>query len=269
MNLQAVTVGQYFPGDSLLHRLDPRTKVMAILAMSGLIFLPRQAPALVFTGAFCLWAVWLSRVPLLYILRGLRPLMILLTITLLFNIFLTPGEPLLRLGTWVITREGLTLSFLAAFRLIFLVICASLMTLTTSPIKLTDGIERLLRPLTPLGVPAHELALMMTIALRFIPTLTEEADRIIRAQTARGGDFQSGNVIKRVQGLIPVLIPLFVSAFRRADELAIAMEARGYRGGQGRTRMKELSISRLDVGAWAVLFMFAVIVITLRIRGLG
>lgn len=267
MNLQAVTVGQYFPGRSLLHRLDPRTKVLAVLLMSVLIFLPRQVAGLTLVGLFTAALVALSQVPFLYILRGLRPLVFLLLITLVFNAFLTPGEQLIRLGTLVITREGLLLSALAAYRLVLLVICASLMTLTTSPVQLTDGLERLLRPLKSIGVPAHELALMMTIALRFIPTLAEEADRIIRAQTSRGGDFQSGNLLRRAKGLIPVLVPLFVASFRRADDLATAMEARGYRGGEGRTRMRELAFSRLDLVAWILLLVFGSVVVGLRMVG--
>ncbi len=269
MNFRGVTIGQYFPGESLIHRLDPRTKITAVFLMSVAIFLPKAWPGYAVTVLFCLTAVALARVPVLMILRGLRPILILLLITVLFNAFLTPGETLFRIGSWTVTREGLVFSAVAAVRLILLMVTASLLTLTTSPIRLTDGIERILRPLVPLGVPAHELALMMTIALRFIPTLTEEADRIMRAQAARGADFQSGNLINRLRGLIPVLVPLFVAAFRRADELATAMEARGYRGGQGRTRMKELSFTARDWTALAVLAVFLAVLIALRLTGIG
>lgn len=267
MNLRAVTVGQYYPGNSLLHRLDPRTKILAVVLLSVMIFMPRQWPAYALTLAFVAGAILLSRVPFGYILRGLRPILIFLVITMLFNLFLTPGEAVFRIGKWAVTWEGIILALIGAFRLLLLVITASLLTLTTSPIRLTDGLERLLRPLSPLGVPAHELALMMTIALRFIPTLVEEADRIIRAQAARGADFQSGNLVNRLRGLIPVMVPLFVASFRRADELATAMEARGYRGGQGRTKMRELAFTVLDGGAFVVLVLFAGGLIALRITG--
>lgn len=269
MNLRAVTVGQYYPGDSLLHRLDPRTKILAVILLSVMIFIPREAPSYALTLAFVLGAILLSRVPVGYILRGLRPILIFLVITMLFNLFLTPGEVVFGRGAWSITREGIVLALVGAFRLVLLVMTASLLTLTTSPIRLTDGLERLLRPLTPLGVPAHELALMMTIALRFIPTLIEEADRIMRAQAARGADFQSGNLVNRLRGLIPVMVPLFVASFRRADELATAMEARGYRGGHGRTKMRELAFTSLDSAAFVVLLLFAGGLIALRITGLG
>lgn len=269
MNLQSVTVGQYFPGSSLLHRMDPRTKILAVVVLSIAIFLPKAWPGYAVTAGFTLLAVMLSQVPVKFLLRGLRPILIFLGITLLFNIFLTPGEVVFRLWKLTITREGLVLSVTAATRLILLVISASLLTLTTSPIRLTDGMERLLRPLTPLGVPAHELALMMTIALRFIPTLIEEADRIMRAQTARGAAIGSGSAMNRIKGLVPVMVPLFVAAFRRADELATAMEARGYRGGQGRTRMKELAFSRVDISAGLALVVYTAAVVWLRVTGRG
>lgn len=269
MNLQAVTVGQYFPGHSALHRLDPRTKILAVVLLSVMVFLPKSWPGYAVTVAFSLFAVLLSGVPLKFILRGLKPILIFLAITVVFNAFLTPGEVVWRIGRLAVTREGLVLSLVAVIRLILLVVGASLLTLTTSPIRLTDGLERLMRPLAPIGVPAHELALMMTIALRFIPTLTEEADRIIRAQSARGGDFQSGNLVRRVKGLIPVMIPLFVAAFRRADELATAMEARGYRGGKGRTRMRELVFTGRDLMGGALLILYGAVVVYLRVSGIG
>lgn len=269
MNLNALTVGQYFPGDSLLHRLDPRTKILTVIALSVAIFLPAKWPGFALVTALVLTGVALARVPVLFILRGLRPIMIFLAITVVFNAFLTPGEPVLTLGTWHITREGLVLSAVAAVRLILLVVVASLLTLTTSPIRLTDGFERLLRPFSPLGVPAHELALMMTIALRFIPTLADEADRIMRAQAARGADFQSGNAMNRIRGLVPVMVPLFVAAFRRADELATAMEARGYRGGQGRTKMRDLVFSVRDYLGLVLIAGVVAAVIYMRVTGLG
>lgn len=269
MSLSTVTIGQYFPGNSLLHRLDPRTKILGVLLLSIAIFLPKAWPGYALLGALVLTAVWISRVPLGMILRGLRLILIFLVIASLFNLFLTPGEPIFTLGRLSISREGLMISAQAVIRLLLLIISASLLTLTTSPIRLTDGLERLLRPFTRIGVPAHELALMMTIALRFIPTLMEEADRIMRAQAARGADFQSGSVTDRVRGLIPVLVPLFVAAFRRADELATAMEARGYRGGQGRTRMKELQWSLRDGLALGLLLLLTALVVYLRVTGRG
>ncbi|MFZ5816901.1 MAG: energy-coupling factor transporter transmembrane component T family protein [Bacillota bacterium] len=269
MNFQGITVGQYFPGDSLLHRLDPRVKITAVFLLSVAIFVPKAWPGYLATALFTLLAVWLARVPLGMILRGLRPILIFLVITALFNLFLTPGEPLFTLGPATATREGLVLSLVTSVRLVLLVTIASLLTLTTSPIRLTDGLERMLRPLKPIGVPAHELALMMTIALRFIPTLAEEADRIMRAQMARGAEFRSGSVAARVKGLIPVLVPLFVAAFRRADELATAMEARGYRGGEGRTRMRELAFSPRDGLALVLLFGFVGLIVALRVLGVG
>ncbi|HLN61758.1 MAG TPA: energy-coupling factor transporter transmembrane component T [Symbiobacteriaceae bacterium] len=269
MNLNNLTIGQYFPGDSLIHRLDPRTKILAVVFLSVAIFLPHAWPGYVLTTVFCLGAVALAQVPIKFILRGLKPIFIFLAITVVFNAFLTPGEALVHVGRFTVTREGLVLSLVAAIRLVLLVVTASLLTLTTSPIRLTDGMERLLRPLAPLGVPAHELALMMTIALRFIPTLTEEADRIMRAQAARGADFHSGNLMNRVKGLIPVMVPLFVASFRRADELATAMEARGYRGGEGRTKMRELDFGGRDWVALAILVLFTGAVIGLRVTGRG
>ena len=269
MNLQGVTVGQYFPGHSLMHRIDPRVKILGVTLLSVAIFLPKAWPGYLAVVLFTFLALWLSQVPFLMILRGLRPILIFLLITALFNIFLTPGEAVFRIWKLTATREGLILSILTSARLVLLVTIASLLTLTTSPIRLTDGLERLLRPLKPIGVPAHELALMMTIALRFIPTLTEEADRIMRAQMARGAELQSGGIAARVKGLIPVLVPLFVAAFRRADDLATAMEARGYRGGEGRTRMRELAFTRLDLVAILVLLGFVGLILGLRLTGLG
>lgn len=270
MNFQGVMVGQFFPGKSLLHRLDPRVKITAVFLLSVAIFLPRAWTGYLATAIFTAIAVWLAHVPFKMILQGLRPILIFLVITALFNLFLTPGEVVLfKLGPLVATREGLMLSLVTSTRLVLLVTIASLLTLTTSPIRLTDGLERILRPLKPIGLPAHELALMMTIALRFIPTLAEEADRIMRAQMARGAELSRGSVTARVKGLIPVLVPLFVAAFRRADELATAMEARGYRGGEGRTRMRELVFGSRDLVALIVLFGFVGLIVALRVTGLG
>ncbi len=269
MSFQGVTIGQYFPGTSLLHRLDPRVKITGVLILSVAIFLPKAWPGYLAAILFTLSLIALGRVPIRLILRGMRPILVFLLITAAFNLFLTPGEPLFRLGPLTATREGLVLVGVTTTRLLLLVTVASLLTLTTSPIRLTDGLERMLRPLRPIGVPAHELALMMTIALRFIPTLAEEADRIMRAQQARGASFATGSLMARVRSLVPVLVPLFVASFRRADELATAMEARGYRGGEGRTRMQELAFAARDGVALAVLVGFLALLLGLRLTGKG
>jgi energy-coupling factor transport system permease protein len=265
MNLTSITIGRYVPGDSLLHRLDPRLKLWAVLVLSITIFLPKSLPAYGLQVAFVALLVLLSRVSFRLLWRGLKPVLIFLVISAFFNALFTDGEPLVQLGSFVISREGINFSLLAVYRVVTLVVVASLLTLTTSPIRLTDGMERLLRPLKRFGVPAEEIALMMTIALRFIPTLIDEADRIIKAQAARGADVASRNLGKRIRGMVPILVPLFVSAFRRAEELATAMEARGYRGGAGRTRMKELAYTWRDGMAALVLLLFTGAMIALRL----
>jgi energy-coupling factor transport system permease protein len=209
----------------------------------------------------------LSKVPLAYILRGLKPIFIIIIITFGINIFMTKGVVIYNIGPLEITKEGLTTAVFMVLRLIYLIVGTSLLTLTTSPIQLTDGIEKLLNPFKRIGVPAHELAMMMTIALRFIPTLLEETDKIMKAQMARGADFESGNIVKRAKSLIPLLVPLFIGAFRRADDLAMAMEARCYRGGENRTRMKELRLHKRDYIASVIVIAFVVLLIFTRIQG--
>jgi len=236
--LTSITLGQYFPGKSFIHKLDPRTKIVVTMAFYAILLL------------FAAAAVVASQVPIRLIVRSLRPLWIIIAITVTIHIFMTPGRVVASLGPLTVTAEGVKQGSLMAARLIFLIIMSSLLTFTTSPIALTDGIERLLNPFRRLGLPAHELAMMMTIALRFIPTLIEETDRIMKAQMARGAEFGSGNLFKKAKSMIPLLVPLFISAFRRADELATAMEARCYRGGENRTRMKELKIQGLDMVAF-------------------
>lgn len=265
MNLRALTIGQYFPGESPIHRLDPRTKILITFAYSVLIFFPREWEGFTAMALFTAAGLVISRVPLSFIFRGMRPILIFFAITATLNLFLTPGETVLwQWGRLTITHEGLVLSVQAIVRLLLLITTASLLTLTTSPIVLTDGMERILRPFQRIGVPAHELALMMTIALRFIPTLAEELDRIMRAQAARGAEFTRGSIMARARALIPVMVPLFVAAFRRADELATAMEARGYRGGAGRTRMKELHYTWLDPVAGAAFTMLSILVLWVK-----
>ncbi|MFA5523659.1 MAG: energy-coupling factor transporter transmembrane component T [Tissierellales bacterium] len=262
--LKNITIGQYFPGETLIHRLDPRVKLLGTFAFIIALFFINSFYPYILVVAFIFSAVKLSKVPLSYILKGLKPLFIIISITFLINLFMTRGEILFEIGPLDVTKEGLFQATFMALRLIFLVMGTSLLTLTTSPISLTDGIERLLKPLSKVGVPAHELAMMMTIALRFIPTLLEETDKIMKAQMARGADFESGNIMKRAKSLVPLLVPLFVSAFRRADELAMAMEARCYRGGDNRTRMKELKFQRLDFVVLSITTVFIAIIITYR-----
>jgi energy-coupling factor transport system permease protein len=254
--IRDITIGQYYPADSWVHKLDPRLKIIITLVFIVSLFLIRDffgyAVALIALGG----TIALSRVPLRFILRGLKAIFIILLFTFTLNMFMTGGTPLIRLGVLTITREGLYNAVFMGIRLVFLIISSSLLTLTTKPIKLTDGIESLLKPLRALGVPAHELAMMMTIALRFIPTLLEETDKIMKAQMARGADFESGNILRRARNLIPILVPLFISAFRIAQDLAMAMEARCYRGGEGRTRLHALSLGGRDVAAALLTALF-------------
>ncbi|EKP94879.1 energy-coupling factor transporter transmembrane component T family protein [Thermaerobacter subterraneus] len=244
-------VGQYVPGESLVHRLDPRTKIALLAGYTVVLFLVREWAAYGLLAALVLAGTLVAGLPLAYLVAGLRPMAWLAALTLVLNLVAVPGDPLVHLGPLVATRQGLELGLRLAVRLLLLVAAASLLTLTTSPIALTDGLEALLRRLGR-RVPAHELAMMMTIALRFIPTLAEEADRIMKAQLARGARFHRGGPVQRLRALVPLLVPLFVSAFRRADDLALAMEARGYRGGAGRTRYRELRPGRADAMAVAL-----------------
>lgn len=245
--LKDITIGQYFPGDTFIHKLDPRIKILIIMMFIVSLFFIKTFKPYLLILAFILLSVWLSKVPFKLVLKGLKPLMVIIGITFIINVLLTKGEVLFQIGPLTITKEGLSQAVFMALRLIFLITGTSLLTLTTSPIALTDGIEKLLSPFKRIGLPAHELAMMMTIALRFIPTLMEETDKIMKAQMARGADFESGNIINRARNLVPLLVPLFINAFRRADELAIAMEARCYRGGEHRTRLNELKLNHKDV----------------------
>lgn len=255
--MREITIGQYIPGNSIVHRLDPRTKIMITLAYMILLFLLNNFYGYIFPIGFIMLAVILSGIPVRYILKGLKPLVFIITLTFILNSFMIKGRVIYKLGPLEITYEGLSQGAFMAIRLVLLIIGTSLLTLTTSPIALTDGIERLLSPFKKIGVPAHELAMMMTIALRFIPTLLEETDKIMKAQMARGADFESGNLINRAKNLVPLLVPLFISAFRRADDLAMAMEARCYRGGENRTRMKELKMGVLDGMTFVIFTVFA------------
>ena len=250
--LTNITLGQYYPVDSPIHRLDPRVKLLLTLVYIVAVFLAKSWFGYLVLAAYVVLVARLARVPLKLLFRGLKPLRVILIITFLLNLFFTGGDTVW-VSFWIIriTREGFLQALFYSLRLAFLVVGTSLLTLTTSPVSLSDALEVLLSPLKKIHFPAHELAMMMTIALRFVPTLLEEADKIMKAQMARGADFESGNLIARAKAMVPLLVPLFVSAFRRASDLAMAMESRCYHGGEGRTRLRVLKLTRNDL--WAVL----------------
>lgn len=256
--LRDITIGQYYDVESVVHKLDPRTKIIATVVYIISLFCVKNILGFLLAGIGLLAAVKLARIPLRFILRGLKTVMVLLLFTVVLNIFLVEGTAIVKWGFISITREGIYTAVFMAARLVLLIIGCSMMTLTTTPIQLTDGIERLLRPLKKIKVPVHDIAMMMSIALRFIPILMEETDKIMKAQTARGADFESGGLVQKAKSLIPVLVPLFISAFRRADDLATAMEARCYHGDEGRTRMKELKYHARDHIAKLCLVVFLV-----------
>ena len=266
--IRDITIGQYYPADSLLHRLDPRTKFLGTLVFIVSVFVFHTFPGYAVATVFLLGMILLSKVPFKFIFKGLKAIFILLLFTVFFNVILTPGEVLWKWGFLKITREGLILAGRMAIRLIYLVIGSSIMTLTTTPNQLTDGMERLLRPLNKLHVPVHEIAMMMSIALRFIPILLEETDKIMKAQIARGADFESGNLIQKAKNMVLLLVPLFISAFRRANDLAMAMEARCYHGGDDRTQMKPLVYASRDYLAYVVLAAYLAVAIAFRAVGI-
>lgn len=247
--LNDIMIGQYFPGKSLVHKLDPRTKIVLTLVYISSIFLATGYLSYVILGLYLILIIGVASIPVKIVLRSIKPLWIILLLTAGIHLLMTPGTPYIHAGPLEITHEGLRQAVQMSVRLVLLIVVSSMLTFTTSPIALTDAIERLLSPLKYFRLPVHELAMMMTIALRFVPTLLEETDRIMKAQMARGADFSSGNLLKRGQNMIPLLVPLFISAFRRADDLATAMEARCYRGGEHRTRMKALQLGIIDAGA--------------------
>lgn len=254
--IRDITIGQYYPVDSVLHRLDPRLKLNGTLLFIISIFLFDYFYGYIAVTMFLVSIIMLSRVPLKFILRGLKPIIIILLFTTTFNLFLTQGDILVKLGFLKITKQGLHSALFMGLRLTYLILGSSIMTFTTTPNQLTDGLERLMWPLRRIKVPVHEIAMMMSIALRFIPILLEETDKIMKAQMARGADFESGGILKRAKGLVPLLVPLFVSAFRRANDLAMAMEARCYRGGEGRTKMKPLRYAGRDMIAYFILLLY-------------
>ncbi len=257
-----ITLGQFFPGESLIHRLDPRSKILITILYIVIIFLVKNFVGYAFVVAFLALCTLNTKIPFKFMVRGLKPVVFFIILTAVFNLFLTSsGKVYFSWKFITVTDTGVHNAAFMMIRLILLILGTSLLTLTTSPIALTDGIESLLAPAAKIGFPAHEVAMMMSIALRFIPTLIEETDKIIKAQTARGADFESGNIIKRVRAMVPILIPLFLSAFRRADELATAMECRCYRGGKGRTKLRVLKMGKSDAFGFLVSFVILAAVI--------
>lgn len=267
--LKDITLGQYFPGNSVIHRLDPRTKLVALVAYIVVLFSAANWLSYGIVFVFLASCIAASQIPVKAIVRGMKPLVMILIFTGILNLLFTPGDTVL-VQFWriTITLEGVTRAFFMVIRILMLISATFLLTYTTSPISLTDGLESLLSPLKKVRVPVHELSMMMCIALRFIPTLIEETDKIISAQKARGADFENGKLMERVRALIPILVPLFISAFRRADELATAMECRCYQGGEGRTKMKLLRFRRFDYVAFLVLAVLLASVILVASLGL-
>ena len=263
--LRDITLGQYYPADSVIHKLDPRVKLFGTLIYIISLFVFKGLPAFILAAIFLVVLIKLSKVPFSYMVKGLKTIVLIMLFAAVFNLFLTPGTKLVSFWIFTITYEGLKNAVVMMVRLIFLIIGTSLMTLTTTPNELTDGLEKALSPLKYIKVPVHEIAMMMSMALRFIPILIEETDKIMKAQMARGADFEHGNLIQKAKNMVPLLVPLFVSAFRRANDLAMAMEARCYRGGEGRTKMKPLHYQKRDRMAYLTLLVYLAAVIGLRI----
>lgn len=267
--LKDITLGQYFPGQSVIHRLDPRTKLVMLVVYIVALFLAESWVSYGLMFLFLVSVIWLSTIPLKAIVRGMKPLVVILIFTGVLNLFFTQdGEVLFHFWIFTVTTGGFSRAVMMMSRILMLITGTFLLTYTTSPIALTDGLESLMNPLKKVGVPVHELSMMMCIALRFIPTLIEETDKIMCAQKARGADFETGSLMDRAKALIPILVPLFISAFRRADELATAMECRCYQGGEGRTKMKLLRYHREDFLSYAVGVVLLVGVIVLKTMGL-
>ena len=265
MALKDITLGQYFPGSSPVHKLDPRTKLIAVLLYIIALFLASWFVSYAVMFLVLAGSVAISRVPIKSLVSGMKPVVFILVFTALLNLFYTPGEHILaQFWIFTITLEGVFQAFFMVVRILMLIAGTFLLTYTTSPIMLTDGLESLLSPLKAIKVPVHELAMMMSIALRFIPTLIEETDKIMSAQKARGADFETGNLFQKAKALVPLLVPLFISAFRRADELAVAMECRCYHGGEGRTRLRQLKYRRAD---WAVIVLGLVCCAAIGVMG--
>ena len=263
--IRDITIGQYYPADSLLHKLDPRVKLFATVVYVIALFTFKGIFGLAIITGFLYAVIKISKVPFKFMVKGLKAIIVLLVITSVFNLFATPGDVVFwKWGTLQITDTGIINSALMTVRLIYLILGTSLMTLTTTPNQLTNGLETALAPLNKINVPVHSIAMMMSIALRFIPILIEETDKIMKAQMARGADFEHGNLIRKAKAMVPLLVPLFVSAFRRAEDLAMAMEARCYNGGDGRTKMKPLKYEANDHNAYMIMILFFVLVLFAR-----
>ncbi|NWO14583.1 transporter [Virgibacillus dokdonensis] len=255
----AMVIGQYVPGNSVVHRLDPRTKITIIFIFVFVVFLANNVWSYTILTVFALLSMITSRVPLRFVLKGLMPVWFLIIFTFLLHVIITKeGDVVFEIFTFQVYSGGLIQGFAISMRFFLLILVTSLLTLTTTPIEITDAIESMLQPLKKVKFPVHELALMMSISLRFIPTLLQETDKISKAQASRGVDFRTGKLKDRIQAVVPLLVPLFVSAFKRAEELAMAMEARGYQGGEGRTKLRELKFTKLDVGIY-ILFIFVIL----------
>ena len=267
MALKDITLGQYFPGNTVIHRLDPRTKLLFTILYIVALFPAKGGLAYAVLFLTLCACITVSKIRPKTILRGMRPILFIIILTAVLNIFYTPGDPIWQWKFLKITVEGLWAAFFMVLRISFLITCTFMLTYTTSPIMLTDGLEKLLGPLKKVHVPVHELSMMMSIALRFIPTLIEETDKIMSAQKARGADFDTGNLFQKAKALVPLLVPLFISAFRRADELATAMECRCYHGGEGRTRLRQLRFQGSDIAA--LIFGAALVAVVLVFRALG
>ena len=263
--IRDITLGQYYPGDSWIHRLDPRVKIIATLLYLVALFVVRDFIGFAIAFIALEIVVFISKVPWKYIIRGLKPVFLIIAFTLVINMFMVKGDILVQFWIFHITRQGLRMAAFMGIRLVLLIIGSTMLTLTTRPISLTDGIESLLSPFKKIGLPAHELAMMMSIALRFIPTLLEETDKIIKAQQARGADFESGNILRRAKALVPILVPLFISAFRIAQDLAMAMESRCYGSGIKRTRMNAMKLGKNDLAASLLFIAFLAIIVLERI----
>lgn len=266
--LRDITIGQFYNTKSLIHSLDPRTKITALLILTIEIFTLQGAAQYALMTLFAVTLIFLSRVPVAFILKGMKPVWLIIAFTALINLFFGNGETVLvQWGFLCITKEALTMSVKMAMRVILLVNVSNLLTLTTSPMVISTGIEKLLKPLEIIKFPSHEIAMMMSIALRFIPTLSYEAEKIMKAQASRGNDFESGNIAQKVKGMIPLFVPLFVSAFRRADDLAMAMECRCYNGGKNRTSFKILRYKKCDIISFVIIGIVTALLILCRIFG--
>lgn len=263
--IKDITLGRYYQSNSLIHRLDPRVKIFGMFIYLLFLFVSKNIYAYIFSGIFLATIIKISKIPLKFILRGLKTIFAILFISIFFNVFYTPGHTVFEFWIFRITYEGIEKALFMGIRFIFIIIVSSMLTFTTTPNSLTDALEKSLGFLKVIKIPVHEIALMMSIALRFIPILIEETDKIVKAQTARGAEFENGNLIQRAKKMIPILIPLIVSSFKRASDLATAMDARCYRGGEYRTKMKPLKYSKNDIFAYVIIFIFAIIMIVINV----